>query len=435
MLFRSPPRVYTDTIDFSKLQLEPGTNEPLSFSYDSDKTLLRPFNKQVPCYLIWTNKETHKIIQDHMKECSMYSGLIKGVGPRYCPSIETKLVRFADKERHQLFLEPESLIQEETYLQGFSTSMPHDIQDKMVKSLDGFKLAVIAKYAYAIEYDAIDPLELKPTLETKKIQGLYFGGQVNGTSGYEEAAVQGLMAGINASCQIKNEPQLVLRRDEAYIGVLIDDLVTKGVIDPYRMLTSRAEYRLLLRHDNCDQRLTKYGFEVGLISQERYNKFINKTLLLDKEKARLEVLHITPTKEVNEYLVNHSSPILNEGITGTDLMKRPEITYLDIVNMTGLESPVSLDLGHQLDIEIKYKGYIDKAYKDAKKALKLESIKLGEDFNYDEVLNLASEAKEKLKMIKPLTIAQANRISGVNPSDISILLIFIEARRRKNGQH
>jgi tRNA uridine 5-carboxymethylaminomethyl modification enzyme len=430
----TPPRVYTDTIDFSKLQLEPGTNLPLTFSYETNPASVRKYKNQVPCYLIWTNATTHKIIFDHMKECSMYSGLIKGVGPRYCPSIETKLVRFADKEKHQLFLEPESMEINETYLQGFSTSMPHDIQDKMVASLSGFEHAKIARYAYAIEYDAIDPLELKPTLETKKVKGLYFGGQVNGTSGYEEAAAQGLMAGINASCSLTGKKELILHRDEAYLGVLIDDLVTKGVIDPYRMLTSRAEYRLLLRHDNADQRLLQYGYEVGLVKQDRYDRYLVKMKQIKEEKARLEQIRITPKEGVNAYLALHQSQPLNEGISAMELMRRPEIMYSDIVQLANLENPVSNELGSQLDIEIKYQGYIEKAYKEAKKMLKLETVELPNDFDYDDVPNLASEAREKLKQVRPVTIAQAIRISGVNPSDISILLVYLEMRRRKNDR-
>ena len=428
----TPPRVYTDTIDFSDAVLEEGTNLPLTFSYETSPSDMLPFDKQVPCYLIWTNSETHKIIWDHMYESSMYSGLVTGEGPRYCPSIETKLVRFKDKERHQIFLEPESLELNETYIQGFSTSMPHEVQDKMVKSLPGFSNAVIAKYAYAIEYDAIDPTQLYPTLESKLVKGLYFGGQVNGTSGYEEAAAQGLIAGINASCSLRNLEPLVLKRDEAYIGVLIDDLVTKGVIDPYRMLTSRAEYRLLLRHDNADQRCTEYGYKVGLISEDRYSRYLNKINLIKNEKERLENLRLTPKQEINDYLESINSSILKDGILAKDLMKRPEVHYEDIVKMCKLENPLTYPNSQQIDIEVKYQGYIEKAYKEAKRVLKLETVLIPSDINYDDIPNLASEAREKLNQIRPLSIGQANRISGVNPADISILLVYLESRRKKN---
>ena len=427
----TPPRIYTDTIDFSQAVLEEGTNLPLTFSYDTDPSEMLPFEKQVPCYLIWTNAATHKVIWDHMNESSMYSGLVTGAGPRYCPSIETKLERFRDKERHQIFLEPESLSLNETYIQGFSTSMPHEVQEEMIKTLTGFENAKIAKYAYAIEYDAINPMQLYPTLESKLVEGLYFGGQVNGTSGYEEAAAQGIIAGINASCKIRGIDPIILKRDEAYIGVLIDDLVTKGVIDPYRMLTSRAEYRLLLRHDNADQRCTEYGRRVGLIKDDRYNKFINKIELIRLEKERLEHLRITPKKEINEYLETINSPILKDGISAKDLMKRPEVHYSDIVKMCNLENPLVYPNSEQIDIEIKYQGYIDKAYKEAKRVLKLETVTIPADINYDEIPNLASEAREKLKQVRPFTIAQANRISGVNPADISILLVYLESRRKK----
>ncbi len=428
----TPPRVYTDTIDFSNAALEEGTPLPLTFSYETDPSEMIKFEDQIPCYLIWTTKETHEIIWRHMEESSMYSGLVTGAGPRYCPSIETKLVRFKEKERHQIFLEPESSSLNETYIQGFSTSMPHEVQDEMVKSLPGFADAKIAKYAYAIEYDAIDPIQLYPTLESKLIKGLYFAGQVNGTSGYEEAAAQGIMAGINASLSINQKPELVLKRDEAYIGVLIDDLVTKGVIDPYRMLTSRAEYRLLLRHDNADQRCTKYGYEAGLIKETRYQKYLQKIERIKNEKTRLEQVKVTPKEEINNYLTSINSAALKDGIKAIDLMKRPEVHYDDIVKMCNLDNPLIYPESEQIDIEIKYQGYIDKAYKEAKRVLKLETVIIPQDIDYDKIPNLASEAKEKLNLIRPRTIAQANRISGVNPADISILLIYLESRRCKN---
>ena len=431
----TPARIKTSSIDFSVSQLELGTNAPLAFSYESNPSELLPFDKQVPCYLTYTTKETHQIIHEHLNESSMYSGIVEGVGPRYCPSIEDKLVRFSDKERHQLFLEPESLELGLTYVQGFSTSMPEYVQEMMIKSLPGFKNAEIVKYAYAIEYDAIDPLHLKPSLESKLVKGLYFAGQVNGTSGYEEAACQGLMAGINASRSLEDKEPLVLRRDEAYIGVLIDDLVTKGVSDPYRMLTSRAEYRLLLRHDNADQRLTEYGHQVGLISEKRYNLYLDKMAMIESEKQRLSEVRLTPTKETNAYLEKIGSAPLVGGVSCLELIKRPEITYKDVLEMTGIYPEVKEGLNfdevsEQITIEIKYQGYIDKAYKDAQKILKLENWKIPEDIDYKKIPNLASEAREKLERVRPLTISQAQRISGVNPSDISILLVYLESGRR-----
>lgn len=426
----TPARIYTDSIDFSKAQLELGTNLPLTFSYETDPKDMLPFEKQVPCYLIWTTDETKKIIYEHLNESSMYSGIVKGVGPRYCPSIEDKMVRFSDKERHQIFLEPESLSLGETYIQGFSTSMPHEVQELMIKSLPGFEKARIARFAYAIEYDAIDPLQLKPSLESKLVKGLYFAGQVNGTSGYEEAAAQGLMAGLNANLSLDNKEPIILRRDEAYLGVLIDDLVTKGVTDPYRMLTSRAEYRLLLRHDNADRRVLKYGYYAGLIKEERYNKYLTKIEKLEKEKERLGNIRLTPKPKINEYLQNIGSPILKDGISAIELMKRPEINYCDIVKMMDLENALDYELGEDLNIEIKYAGYIEKSYRDAGKMLKLETIKIPEDIDYSKILNIASEAKEKLNKVRPVTVSQAMRISGVNPSDIAILLVYLESRKK-----
>jgi len=426
----TPQRIDKKTIDFSKTREEKGDDVYHTFSNFNKPTY--NIEDQIPCHLIYTTEETHKIIRENLNKSSMYGGLddIKGVGPRYCPSIEDKIVRFSDKERHQLFLEPESLYYDDIYIQGFSTSMPKDIQEKMVHSLPGLENAKILKYAYAIEYDAIDPKDLKQTLETKIIENLYTAGQINGTSGYEEAACQGLIAGINASLKIKNKEPLILKRNEAYIGVLIDDLITKGIRDPYRLLTSRAEYRLLLRHDNADLRLTEHGYNVGLINEEKYKKLITKKEQINELINELKAKKLTPTKEINEYLKNNNSAIIKDGITMYELLRRPEITMENIKDF--MEIKFDKDIQEQLEISIKYEGYIKKAEKEAEKMINLENKKIPENINYDNIKNLASEAKQKLKEVQPTSIGQAIRISGVNPADISILMVYLK-KEYNNG--
>ena len=425
----TPQRIDKNSIDFSKAKVEYGDNVFRTFSFDNEPNY--NIEEQIPCHLIYTTDETHKIIMDNLNKSSMYGGLddIESVGPRYCPSIEDKVVRFKDKEKHQLFLEPESRYYDDIYVQGFSTSMPYDVQEKMVHSLPGLENAKILKYAYAIEYDAIYPTQLKQTLETKLIENLYTAGQINGTSGYEEAACQGLIAGINASLKIQEKDPLILKRHEAYIGVLIDDLVTKGVRDPYRLLTSRAEYRLLLRHDNADLRLRDYGYNVGLIDKERYQKFLNKRKNIENLINYLKSNKLTPTKEVNEYLTSLNSSILKDGITLYALLKRPEITMENIKKFYAIE--YDDEIINQVEIFIKYEGYINKANKEASKMVDLDNKKIPEDINYDLIHNLASEAKQKLKEIKPTSIGQALRISGVNPADISILMIYLKKEYHK----
>ena len=421
----TPPRIKRDTIDFTKARLEEGDKEYYTFSHDISP--IYDVNNQEPCHLIYTTDETKEIIMNNLNKSSMYGGLddINSVGPRYCPSIEDKIVRFADKERHQLFLEPESLYYDDIYVQGFSTSMPEDVQEKMVHSLPGLENAKILKYAYAIEYDAIYPTQINASLETKIIENLFTAGQINGTSGYEEAAAQGLMAGINASLKLKGKNPLILKRNEAYIGVLIDDLVTKGTIEPYRMLTSRAEYRLLLRHDNADIRLRDYGHQVGLIDEERYENFSKKLSDIDNLINYLKQTKITPTKEVNEKLISINSSSLKDGIYLYDLLKRTEVTIEKLKEISLVNIEYSKEVIEQVEIAIKYEGYITKVQREAEKMLKNEEKQIPEDIDYDKVANLASEARQKLKNIRPTSIGQALRISGVNPSDISILMVYL----------
>lgn len=423
----TPARIVTDSIDFSKTQPQPGTDGFVCFSYDTQKEDVLSFKDQWICHLTYTSPQTHEIIHSNLKESAMYSGLVKGVGPRYCPSIEDKLVRFADKERHQIFLEPESRDLKTTYVQGFSTSMPHDIQEKMLRSLPGLENCVIEKYAYAIEYDAIDPLQLKPSLELREIENLFCAGQINGTSGYEEAAGQGLMAGINAALKLQGKEPLILNRDEAYIGVLIDDLVTKGTKEPYRLLTSRAEYRLLLRHDNADARLSEKGYEVGLLPESRILKYRQKKQEIEEKTEELSKIRFTPKSEVSNYLKENGFEALNDGMSALELLKRPNITIQGLSNYMDIE--VSEEAARQIEIETKYAGYIVKAKKEASRLQAMEKLKLV-DVNYDEVENLSLEGRQKLKQIQPFTVGQASRISGVNPADIAVLAIYLKQRNK-----
>ena len=429
----TPPRIDKNSINYEKTSIEPGDDIELTFSFDNKSYY--DYKNQTPCHLIYTNDKTHSIIKEHLNESSMYGGYVEGVGPRYCPSIEDKVVRFSDKERHQLFLEPESNIENDPdygntiYIQGFSTSMPEYVQEEMVHSLPGLENAKFIKYAYAIEYDAIDSKQLKQSLETKLVEGLFTAGQINGTSGYEEAAGQGLIAGINAALKLEGKDPLILKRNESYIGVLIDDLVTKGVKDPYRLLTSRAEYRLLLRHDNADIRLRDYGYQVGLIDKKTYSKFINKKEDIEKVYEILKENRITPKKEINEYLENIESSPLKDGISLYDLLKRPEISINNIMHFIDLN--YDNEVLEQVEINTRYEGYIKKANKDAEKMLNLENKLIPEDINYEDIPNIASEARQKLSEIRPTSLGQASRISGVNPADISILMVYL----RKNGKY
>ena len=428
----TPPRIAKESIDFSKAKVEPGTKGKLAFSFLTEEYI--PAEEQELCYLIYTNETTHQIIRDHLDETALFSGNIEGVGPRYCPSIESKIMTFKDKERHQLFLEPESRYTNSIYLQGFSTSMSKDIQEDMVHSLPGFENAKFLKYAYAIEYDAIKTEEYGPTLEIKKWPGLYIAGQICGTSGYEEAAGLGLMAGINASLKILGKSPFILRRDQSYIGVMIDDLVTKGTTEPYRLLSSRAEFRLLLRHDNADLRLTELGHEIGLVDENRYSKFIQKKKNIDEVTAILESTYVGKRKGVEEYLTSLGFNELKGGVLASELLKRPLVTYKELSKFIPELEKYELDDQTIEEIEIieKYEGYIVKQKKEAANQAKLDNTLIPEGLDYASLDGIRLEAREKLARVRPLTVGQASRISGVNPSDISMLVLHIKKRQKND---
>ncbi|WP_405154595.1 tRNA uridine-5-carboxymethylaminomethyl(34) synthesis enzyme MnmG [Paenibacillus sp. FSL K6-0108] len=421
----TPPRVHKDTIDFSKTEIQPGDDEPKFFSYETESS----DNEQLPCWLTYTSVETHQIINDNLHRAPMFSGVIEGTGPRYCPSIEDKIVRFSDKPKHQIFLEPEGKNTSEYYVQGLSTSLPEDVQLAVLRSIPGMEKVEMMRNGYAIEYDAMVPTQLWPSLETKRLPGLFTAGQINGTSGYEEAAGQGVMAGINAARKVQGKEPVVLDRSQGYIGVLIDDLVTKGTNEPYRLLTSRAEYRLLLRHDNADMRLTEIGHDIGLITEERYAKFLDKKAKVEQEVARLKAAKVRPV-EVNPKLEEIGSTPIQDGSTLLTLMRRPEIGYDWIEQISPSEVELTADMKEQVEIQIKYAGYIEKQLIHVERLQKMEKKKIPDTIIYDEIHGLAMEAKQKLATIRPISIGQASRIAGVTPADISILLVYLEHYNR-----
>lgn len=421
----TPPRVKASTIDYSVTEEQPGDLDPNHFSFQSKDTDY--LKNQLSCWLTYTNEKTHEIIQANLHRAPMFTGIVEGVGARYCPSIEDKIVRFSDKPRHQLFLEPEGRHTEEVYVQGLSTSMPEDVQQAMLHSIEGLEKAELMRTGYAIEYDVVVPHQLRPTLETKKIKNLFTAGQTNGTSGYEEAAGQGLIAGINAACNVLGKEPFILKRSDAYIGVLIDDLVTKGTNEPYRLLTSRAEYRLLLRHDNADLRLTEKGYAYGLVKEDQYTDYVVKKAAVDQEIKRLSKIRLKPNEQVQAFLAEKGSAPLRDGILALDFLRRPEISYQEVVGLIPAENPV-LDrrVIEQVEIHIKYEGYIKKAQEKVEKLKRMEAKKIPNRIDYEAINGLATEAKQKLTKIRPETLAQASRISGVNPADISILMVYIE---------
>lgn len=426
----TPSRVHKRSIDFERLERQDGDEEIVPFSFESDSSTMKNI---VSCYIGYTNADTHKVIMDNLSRSPLYSGKIHGIGPRYCPSIEDKVVRFHDKPRHQLFVEPMGLDTDEYYLQGMSSSLPEDVQLKFLHTIKGLENVEVMRNAYAIEYDCIDPQDLRPTLEFKAIRGLFGAGQFNGTSGYEEAAAQGLVAGINAAKYVQEKEMLVLDRASSYIGTLIDDLVVKGVNDPYRMMTSRSEYRLLLRQDNADQRLTPIGYEVGLISEERYKKFLHKEELIKEEFQRVQKTTIKPSEELNRILEERGTAPMKSGMKLYDLISRPQLHYIDFESFDPTRPVIPADVAEQIELKIKYDGYIEKQIAQVEQMRKLEGKKLPESIDYKDVYGLRLEAVEKLNKVKPQNIGQASRISGVSPADISVLLVWLEHRRNFNS--